>query len=428
MHSRSETRISLAVPAEWLEALREAARRAGLAQPVEVVRAWMLGAELVVTVRQLGGSVRPVEPFHHWIVEPREGPWQRTVAAHAPDLVRDGVTLRDFVGVVEIALEGRRWLALRADAQSCPYPVDRALLLAGGDLGELLALVARLERARDDVAGSEIVSCGTGLAPAAQADVSEADLILDADLIRDLLGYLDRYWKSADVCRQLRIAPSRGVLLVGAPGTGKTLTVRHLLTRYAFCRRFVYVAENGRVAGSGDHSFRAMVDAVRASRRPALVVLEDIDRILDDGSVTPGFLLNVLDGLLQPESPVLWVLTSNDPSELSDSILDRPGRIDRIFEFPLPRRAERARLLERYSPWPVPGDILAKLAARTSGLSGAHLKEACYSAALVAAEEPVMYPNVLEVEVWRVKKGHRNVEGSQHLLGRTSSPAGFRTE
>jgi hypothetical protein len=174
MNPRSEARISLAVPAEWLEALREAARRAGLEEPVEVVRGWMLGAELLLAVRHLGGTVRPVEPFHHWIVEPRDGPWQRTVAAHAPDLVRDGVTLRDFIGVVEIVLDGRRWLALRADAQSCPSPVDRALLFAGGDLGELLALVARLNRARDELAGSEIVSCGTGLAPAAQADLSEA--------------------------------------------------------------------------------------------------------------------------------------------------------------------------------------------------------------------------------------------------------------
>ena len=46
----------------------------------------MLGAELLLGVLHLGGTVRPVGPFHHRMVEPREESWQRTVAAPAAAL------------------------------------------------------------------------------------------------------------------------------------------------------------------------------------------------------------------------------------------------------------------------------------------------------------------------------------------------------
>ncbi len=171
------------------------------------------------------------------------------------------------------------------------------------------------------------------------------------------------------------------MLFVGAPGTGKTLTVRHLLGRFANWRRYLYLK-------SANHSstFEEMVDDIAGEDQPVLVIIEDLDRILESQGVTAEYLLNVLDGLLAPDAPVLWVATSNDPTGIDRNLLDRPGRFDRVFLFPRPETPERRRLFEHHSPWPVPEATLSTLAATDVGLCGSHIREICHSAALFATD------------------------------------------
>ena len=145
-------------------------------------------------------------------------------------------------------------------------------------------------------------------------------------------------------------------------------------------------------------------------------MLEDLDRICESGTVTPEFLLNVLDGLFQPQVPVLWLATSNDPTGLAENILDRPGRFDRIFVFPMPALEERARLVARYSPWPVDNSTIEHIARRSHGLTGAHLKEVCYAAALASAQQPARYGSALKVELGRVTQQSRKARDYASVL------------
>ena len=101
----------------------------------------------------------------------------------------------------------------------------------------------------------------------------------------------------------------------------------------------------------------------------------------------------------------------------------RPGRFDRVFAFPYPEQAERVRLIQRYSPWPVVGEAVAEIARRSDGLTGAHLREVCYAAALAAAERPAGYADALYRELVRVTAQHEQARSYDFELGRRK--AGF---
>ena len=301
--------------------------------------------------------------------------------------------------------------------------MERALILAGRSLEATLTLASRLKAGVKTLFRERLSVYGTGMPISENPAVTEEDLVLPGYLKYDLLGYVDGFWRSALLCAQMRIAPTRGLLLAGAPGTGKTLTVRHLLTRYPDCRSFVFMAESAAVAQAPDSVFKGMVQAVVASGAPAMVVLEDVDCLLESGVVTAEFFLNVLDGLFQPKQPVLWIATSNDPTRLEPNLLDRPGRFDRVFVFPSPGPEERARLIERFSPWPVRIDVLLEAAKQSEGLTGAHLREACYSAALGAAQDPAAYGSELTDQLARVKEQHQQAQSYDFERGRRR--AGF---
>jgi hypothetical protein len=401
----------------WVETLRTAARTLGWKDEPIIVRGWISGAELITCIRSLGGSVDPVGPFFGWSLAVRNDGYVEPSSRFAPELVDASVHLDDFHGVVALEVEGERFLALRTNEQVFLGQVERVLLLAGRSLSLTLRLAARVKAARTELFHERIRVYGAETRVTGVGAVPETDVLLPDRFKWELLGYLDGFWKGAVVCARMRIASTRGVLFVGAPGTGKTLTVRHVLGRYPACERFVFVTESPAAARNAESAFRIMLRDIAEAGAPAMVVLEDVDRLLDSGVVTAEFFLNVLDGLFQPSQPVLWVATSNDPSRLEQNLLDRPGRFDRVFVFPLPGENERIRLLQRYSPWPVDDSLIMEIAHHSQGLTGAHVREMCYAAAVTAAEAPARYGEALRDELARVLRQHEQARSYDFELG-----------
>lgn len=110
--------------------------------------------------------------------------------------------------------------------------------------------------------------------------------------------------------------------------------------------------------------------------------------------------------------------------DLEPNILDRPGRLDQVFVFDLPAVKERLALLTRFSPWPVDRGVLVHAAHEVHGLSGAHLKEVCVSAALASAEAPERFGAALLPELQRVRAQHEGALEYELVLGRRRR-AGF---
>jgi ATP-dependent 26S proteasome regulatory subunit len=177
----------------------------------------------------------------------------------------------------------------------------------------------------------------------------------------------------------------RGLLLHGAPGTGKTHTVRYLMSRLPDVTVVILTGEALHLVGAACSIARTLA--------PSIVVIEDVDLIAEDRGMHPGQhpmlfqLLNEMDGLAE-DVDVTFVLTTNRADLLEPALAARPGRVDQAVAFELPDADARRRLLELYR-----GRLTLDLAgsddviSRTEGVTASFLKELLRKAALVAAEE-----------------------------------------
>jgi hypothetical protein len=178
----------------------------------------------------------------------------------------------------------------------------------------------------------------------------------------------------------------RGVLLHGAPGTGKTHTVRYLLGRLPEATVIV-------ISGRALERIREACSVAR-TLQPAIIVVEDVDLIAEQREKTrPGEhpllfqLLNEMDGL-NSAADVTFLLTTNRADLLEPALAARPGRVDLAAELPLPDAEARRQLIRLYQ-----GNLVLDLAQpdsiieRTEGVTAAFLKELLRKAALLACED-----------------------------------------
>ncbi len=114
----------------------------------------------------------------------------------------------------------------------------------------------------------------------------------------------------------------RGILLYGPPGTGKTHTVRYLLSATPGTTAVL-------LSGGALQHIHAAAKVARA-HQPAIVVLEDVDLVAEDRSLTMGpqpLLFEVLDALdgLDADADVAFLLTTNRVEDLEVALAQRPG-------------------------------------------------------------------------------------------------------
>ena len=175
----------------------------------------------------------------------------------------------------------------------------------------------------------------------------------------------------------------RGLLLHGAPGTGKTLTAMYLAG--GMPGRTVVL-----LTGQALDAVAISIDLATALQ-PAMVILEDVDLVAMDRDFEPTNailfeLLNGMDGL-DEDHDVLFVLTTNRADLLEPALAARPGRVDQAVELPLPDADGRRRLLALYGEGldVTTGDD-DPLVERLDGVSPAFIRELLRRAALLSAE------------------------------------------
>jgi cell division protease FtsH len=207
----------------------------------------------------------------------------------------------------------------------------------------------------------------------------------------DFLKHPDKYTRAGAV-------GPRGVLMVGPPGSGKTLMARAVageaevpflaLTGSSFVEMFV---------GVGASRVRDLFADAR-KRAPSIIFIDEIDAIggrrgagvfssNDEREQTLNQLLAEMDGF-DPATGVVVMAATNRPETLDPALL-RPGRFDRTVEIPLPNQAERRAILEVHAE----GKRLASsvdlnvVARGTPGFSGADLSNLINEAAINAVRE-----------------------------------------
>lgn len=188
----------------------------------------------------------------------------------------------------------------------------------------------------------------------------------------------------------------RGVLLLGSPGTGKTLLAKAIageanvpffsISGSDFVEMFV---------GVGAARVRDMFEQAK-KQSPCIVFIDEIDAVgrqrgaglgggNDEREQTLNALLVEMDGF-EGASGVIVIAATNRPDVL-DAALLRPGRFDRQVVVPLPDiRGREQILLVHIRKVPVAPDVKADILARgTPGMSGADLANLVNEAALFAA-------------------------------------------
>ena len=206
---------------------------------------------------------------------------------------------------------------------------------------------------------------------------TRADLVLPPEV----WGEIDLFLSTGSTRREdllsLGLSTTRGLLLAGRPGVGKTKLGRILAAEVAGAMT-VMVVEPDVLSQASENLYKEI-----EWLGPTLVVMEDIDAIAHKGKrSSSGFseFLNALDGA-RVRNDVLTLATSNDPGAL-DAAVKRPGRFDTILEVPLPGQAGRTEILRLYLPRHGEDLDLAAIADTLDGATGAEIREVARRAVL----------------------------------------------
>ncbi|MBE6507365.1 MAG: AAA family ATPase [Methanocorpusculum parvum] len=192
------------------------------------------------------------------------------------------------------------------------------------------------------------------------------------------------------------IEPPKGVLLYGPPGTGKTLLAKAAAheTQAVFIR--VVASELvQKYIGEGARLVRELFSLAR-ERAPAIIFIDEIDAIGSSRSVdaysagdhevsrTLMQLLAELDGFNARGN--VKIIAATNRLDVLDKALLRPGRFDRIIEFPLPTKEERKTILSIHTKkMHLAKDVdLGLLAEETEGFNGAELMAVTVEAGMQA--------------------------------------------
>ncbi|MDI6731001.1 MAG: ATP-dependent zinc metalloprotease FtsH [Candidatus Margulisbacteria bacterium] len=233
--------------------------------------------------------------------------------------------------------------------------------------------------------------------------------VAGVDEAKEELHEIVDFLKTPEKFQALGAKIPKGLLLMGAPGTGKTLLARAIageagvpffsMSGSDFVEMFV---------GVGAARVRSLFDQAK-KQAPSIIFMDEIDAVgrqrgaglgggHDEREQTLNQLLVEMDGF-DPKANVIVVAATNRPDILDPALL-RPGRFDRRIVLDKPDLKGREGILKIHARGkPLASDVdLNMVARRTPGFTGADLENVLNEAAILAARVDKKQVNMEEVE------------------------------
>jgi proteasome regulatory subunit len=266
---------------------------------------------------------------------------------------------------------------------------------------QTLAVMGVLPASLDPlVAASEIVE---------KPNVTYGDIGGLGDQIRDIREAVEYPLLRSELYRKVGVDPPKGVLLIGSPGTGKTLIAKAVAHHtHATFVRLVGSELVQKYIGEGARLVRELFQLAR-EKAPTIIFIDEVDSIgakrlevatSGDREVqrTLMQLLAEMDGF-EPLSNVKIVAATNRPDILDEALL-RPGRFDRIIEIPVPNFQGRVEIFKIHSRGMAVKEAVdfESLASRCETATGADIKAICTEAGMWAIREEREYVTASDFE------------------------------
>jgi hypothetical protein len=184
-----------------------------------------------------------------------------------------------------------------------------------------------------------------------------------------------------------QLKPPKGVLLVGVPGCGKSLSAKAIAAEWNLpLYRLDMSAVFGQYLGQSEGRFREALDT--ADRvAPCVLWIDEIEKGFSaggDGGTAQRMIGQFLFWLQESTSKVFIVATANEVHTLPPELL-RKGRFDELFFVDLPDEQDRDEIIRlyalRYLQYDLPPDISADLVKLTEGFSGSDIDAAIHELA-----------------------------------------------
>jgi len=212
---------------------------------------------------------------------------------------------------------------------------------------------------------------------------------------QELIEAIEWPLKRPQSFRRLGVSPPKGVLIYGAPGTGKTLLARAVATESQ--ANFIPVKGPellSKWVGESEKAVRKIFKKARQTA-PSIVFFDEVESIAprrgtsSDAHVTERVvnqILTEMDGL-ESLNEVVVIAATNRPDMLDTALL-RPGRFDRIVMAAVPSEKARVGIFKIHTKgMPLKNVNIKELARKTEGYVGADIESVAREAAILALRE-----------------------------------------
>lgn len=213
------------------------------------------------------------------------------------------------------------------------------------------------------------------------------DLILSDKIKTEIQMNLKNLIEYREIYKKNGLQVKRGLILAGEPGTGKTVLAKILCNTVDWT--FVWVTSKNL------ESPKRVAQIVSLCRdlAPAILFLEDIDlfggsRESNNNPMMLGELLNQLDGV-EENTDIIVIGSTNNKEVLEKALVSRPGRFDKVIDFPLPALNERVRMIKTFSNGLLGEDVdyIEDVARDAKKKTGAQIRELVNMAIIFAVDE-----------------------------------------